>query len=1477
MLSRIFRGSDLGRRLSLRSWLVALIILVLLPTLAALALSLMHASRSYQAVSERHLQETARVFSQSVARELSATAQLLANAAVPGEDSQGIVPGSQYLLHLRQSPSGAIMPAGPVPANIPLAIVLQAADTGAPALSDILRTGNEPLLALAVPRPAPPGGPVEVVALLTQPANLVRTLLGQPQADDVLVAAITDGTGHIIARSINADSLVGKPVPDWASLRALGGHTGTFAARTLEGSEVIFAFHSISGTPGWVAVVGESLTMFNNRASQPVRMMVAASIVTVLGALLLASLLARRILRPIQELAQRARDVARTDPLNAQPLAPTTPSPVAEFESLRRSLDAADAALRRSARAEREAALAATASGRRYRDIAQISALAFWVRDATGAIIPTAGLRKLTGLDDSEVLGDDWQRHIHPDDRGPINLLWARSLESRQPIDVEFRLMAPDRGWRWLRSRGVPVSSADGTTAEWIGVLEDITPRKNVEQALQRSYETLREAERLARIGNWRLDLETKLFTSSEMLHELNGTDPAAPPVSLADLSRMIQPGSLSRLLSAVEQCSVTGKPFSVEVEHLRPDGTSFPAHVRGQALRDEAGQIIALSGTVQDTTERHEERARLGALADNLPGSAIYRVEEGADRTLRVAYISNSIHELIGVPANAILASRDGLLSVIHPTDRAAYEAALANSRRDLAVMDISLRVVTRDGRDIWVHMRAAPRRSPDGHLLWDGLIRDTTQEREVAEALRQAKETAEAAERSKSSFLAMMSHEIRTPMNTVLGMTRLVLRTELPAKQRNYLEKVNASAQSLLGIIDDILDFSRLEAGRLPMEDTAFSLDAVLEQVFAVTAMRAEEKGLEIAYRLAPDTPRHLLGDAFRLGQILTNLVSNAVKFTTTGEVMLSVSRVEEPATGPTLRFAVRDTGIGLSEAQVANLFKPFVQADADTARRFGGTGLGLAICRLLVEQMGGRIWVESTPGKGSVFLFTIPARPTGEAASAPLAQDTPGTSPLTGCRLLVVEDNLGARDILLDMARGFGMAATGASGGRAALALLIEAADRGEAFDIVLTDWRMPDLDGIEVARMIRAEPRLQHLPAVLMVTAFAREEVAQSVDLLGLQGLLIKPITESAFLDTFVGILDPGLSIPASPPTAGVPDALRAKMEGRRVLVVDDNALNREVARDFLTDAGVLVDTVANGLEALQRLRHQNYDAVLMDVHMPGMNGLVATREIRRHPQWARLPVIALTAQARGEDREASLAAGMTAHLTKPIDENQLYRVLAETMEGAWAAPTPPSSTTAEEGRGEGLDMALVMRRLGGRQERTGRLLRGFLQDFSGGGERLAAHVRAGQAHEAATLAHTVRGSATYLGAEAFCDITAQLERAILDSDAEAQRRLLPFFNEHLNLLLNAIRWELGNLNEGPEPKVEAAQALLDRALPLAERGDYAAMALLERLVQVLEGEARELASQAVSSFDELDLPGALRTLHRLRATLLGAEP
>ena len=637
----------------------------------------------------------------------------------------------------------------------------------------------------------------------------------------------------------------------------------------------------------------------------------------------------------------------------------------------------------------------------------------------------------------------------------------------------------------------------------------------------------------------------------------------------------------------------------------------------------------------------------------------------------------------------------------------------------------------------------------------------------RQAAAALSIARDEAQSAERAKGDFLAAMSHEIRTPMNTVIGMTRLTLNTELSGRQRNYLEKIDSAAGSLLNIINDVLDFSKIEAGGLTLEETDFHLDTVLDSVTNVTAMRAEEKGLEMIYAVADDVPRNLRGDPLRLGQVLINLLSNAVKFTHSGEVLVTISNIAQRAGRVTLQFSVKDTGIGLEPGQIDGLFRAFTQLGPHISRKYGGTGLGLAISRQLAELMGGKIWAEGAPGIGSTFHFTI---------DVALPRESHGVAPAELRRLplpqraLIADDNALSREILADILRSFGMEPTTVDSGTAALAEFKAAAQAGRDYELVLMDWHMPGVDGLETVTRLRAACELTRMPAVLMVTAFGREEIHQSAEQLGVAGVLIKPVTRSMMFNTLNKIFgdDPssaGDGRRDGTTTVGrglrIPARAAARLANRTVLVVDDNALNQEVVTDMLLAVQVKVDRASDGLEAIRKLSERHYDVVLMDVHMPGMDGLSASRQIRAQPRFAHLPIIALTAQVLVEERGATVAAGMDGHLTKPIDEALLYQTLLDVLEDSSAG---------------GYSLA----RLGKDQPRMRLLLSGFLHDTADAPAKLNAFVAAGEWQQAASLVHFIRGAAFYMEATALCDVAGRFEIAARESDAPTARTTLEEF-------------------------------------------------------------------------------------------------
>ncbi|WP_457389345.1 response regulator [Roseateles sp. P5_E1] len=624
----------------------------------------------------------------------------------------------------------------------------------------------------------------------------------------------------------------------------------------------------------------------------------------------------------------------------------------------------------------------------------------------------------------------------------------------------------------------------------------------------------------------------------------------------------------------------------------------------------------------------------------------------------------------------------------------------------------------------------------------------------RERTEELASAQHAAEASTRAKSEFLANMSHEIRTPMNAILGMSYLALQTGLDARQRNYVDKVHRAAESLLGIINDILDFSKIEAGRLEIEEIPFQLGDVLDQLATLVGMRAEEKGLELLFALSPTLPTALVGDPSRLGQILLNLSNNAVKFTEQGEVTVAVAETAREGQRVTLRFEVRDSGIGLAPEAVARLFQPFTQADASTSRRYGGTGLGLAICRHLVERMGGEIGLDSEPGRGSCFHFSLPLGLQPGAAPAP--QD----NELHGMRMLVVDDHPAARELLHTLATAFGLEAETAADGVAALQAVAQADAEDRPFRLLLLDWHMPVLDGIGCLERLGQAAGRHAPPTVLMVTAFNRDEAERQLTARGLlvAGLLAKPVTPSGLLDACANALGrPRAGLSRNVQRHELLQARQAGLAGARVLLVEDNPINQELARDLLNRAGIVVHIAGDGQEALAILARERFEAVLMDCQMPVMDGYEATRELRRRPELQDLPVIAMTANAMAGDRQKALEAGMNDHVPKPIRVDELFATLARWVRPALPAPAPQAPPAA-------LDMGAGLAALMGDEALYRRLLALFRERESDIVVRLRAARERGDGKAALRCAHDLKSVAGSLGMPALQRAATALEEA-----------------------------------------------------------------------------------------------------------------
>jgi len=718
-------------------------------------------------------------------------------------------------------------------------------------------------------------------------------------------------------------------------------------------------------------------------------------------------------------------------------------------------------------------------------------------------------------------------------------------------------------------------------------------------------------------------------------------------------------------------------------------------------------------------------------------------------------------------------------------------------------------LRAQCKDGKEVDISLNVGEFEI-NGEKQYSTVFRDVTEENKVNKELVKARAEAEKANQAKSEFLANMSHEIRTPMNAILGMSYLALTSNLDAHNRNYIEKVYRSAESLLRIINDILDYSKIEAKHLELESVNFQIEEVLDNIVNLLALKAEEKNIELLFHFQNEIPRALIGDPLRLEQILINLGSNAIKFTDAGgDILIDIKCLKKSKQEVSLQFSVIDTGIGMTSEQVKTLFKPFVQADTSITRKYGGTGLGLSISQHLVELMDGKIWIESTPGQGSAFHFIVKLQCQEEHDSPAEPEDISlsfSDKPLAETRALVVDDNANARDIMSEMLRTLSIQVSCVSSGIEAIKTFMNSV-KEKPFDLIFMDWHMPELDGVETIRKIQELTDKENAPAIIMVTALARNDALNAAEDIHLKALLTKPVTPSSLLDCLMHY-DKKKNLPPTFNKESDIARLAQNIHGAHLLLVEDNSFNQELVCDLLSSHGIYVEVASNGQEALDMLSSQSYDGILMDCQMPVMDGYTATQHIRKMEGMAELPIIAMTANVMSGDREKVIDAGMNDHIGKPINVKDLFYTLSQ-----WIKPvnknlssdntdyTTPTDSVASTDNKQApqlphfsfIDPSIGLNLLDNDEVLYREVLMTFVNYHGNTEQELHSALAQNDMEVARRIIHTIKGIAGNIGAFKLQKASEELEQVIKKTDnniPDSEPSLIHFFDQ-LRSVLNEL--------------------------------------------------------------------------------------
>jgi PAS domain S-box-containing protein len=968
------------------------------------------------------------------------------------------------------------------------------------------------------------------------------------------------------------------------------------------------------------------------------------------------------------------------------------------------------------------------------------------------------------------------------------------AVSTGQPYVVEYRIRHADGTIRWVEDRGRAVPDGTDRPVSLDGVLFDVTERKAREATLLQKQAWLDALMENTPDKIYFKDLDSRFTLISHNHASIFGLADASEAVGKSDADFFAGEHALAALADEQEILR-TGEPLvDLEESETWPDGHETWVSTTKLPYRAADGTIVGTFGISRDITERKQAEAALADSEERL--QLVLRGSNDGwwvrDIVENTAYFSPRWFEMIGY-AQDELPSEPGLRRrLTHPDDLERVDQLLAAARDSgQEGYEVEFRLRHKDGHWVPVLSRGFILRDATGKpTRMAGANTDLTERkrveaeihetnRQLQAAIAQATEMtlrAEAANMAKSEFLANMSHEIRTPLNGVIGMTSLLLDTELDEDQRRFAETVRTSGEALLALLSDILDFSKIEAGKLELESIDFDLRALLDDFAAPLALRAHAQGLEFICAAAPDVPAFLVGDPGRLRQVLLNLAGNALKFTHEGEIAVRVSLDAETDSEVVLHFSVKDTGIGIAADHQAPLFEKFTQADASTTRRYGGTGLGLAISKQLTELMGGEIGLVSHEKQGSEFWFTVRLAKQGDQE-----RPVPLTTEIRGVHILVVDDNATNREVMAAQLAAWGVRSEETRDGPSALLALARAKDAGDPFAAAILDMQMPGMDGATLARAIKSDDALAPTRLVLMTSVGERGD-ARQMEEMGIAAFLVKPVRQSDLFDSLSAVLA-GAAVARPTRPIVTRHAIREMRRGAiRILLAEDNITNQQVAIGILKRLGLRTEAVVNGAEAVTALETTPYDLVLMDVQMPEMDGLEATRHIR-DPKSAVLrhdvPIVAMTAHAMQGDRERCLEAGMNDYVSKPVSAQALADALERWLprdepSALVHAPTPsgPARRTSSGSDAVVFDKAGMLARLMGDEDLARVVAEGFLVDAPKQVEALRSYLAAGDGEGAMRQAHTLKGASAAVGGEALRAVASEMEQAAIAGNLQA---------------------------------------------------------------------------------------------------------